>query len=58
LYSLQVLHGCLQFVLLKIRLIPQTDAIPIVNFYLTIYNVEKALFGAKTSRYGPNALGY
>jgi len=55
---IQVLHGCLQSVLWKVRLNPLTDAIPIVNLYLTIYESDKVSFGAKTSPYGPHELGY
>nr|YP_010146948.1 hypothetical protein K4014_mgp19 [Cyclocybe aegerita]QQP21457.1 hypothetical protein [Cyclocybe aegerita] len=33
---LQVLHGCRQSVLWKVRLTPLTDEIPFVNLYLTI----------------------
>ena len=33
--KLQVLHGCRQSVLSKVRLTPPTDEIPTVNFYLT-----------------------
>jgi hypothetical protein len=35
---LQVLHGCRQSVLWKVRLTPLTDEIPVVNLYLTIYD--------------------
>ena len=55
---IQVLHGCLQSVLWKVRLNPLTDAIPVVNFYLTIDEIYKISFGAKTSPYGPHGLGY
>ena len=55
---IQVLHGCLQSVLRKVRLNPLTDAIPVVNLYLTIHELDKISFGAKTSRYGPYGLGY
>jgi len=57
-YSVQVLHGCLQSVLGNIRLNPQTGAILVVNLYLTINDSYKVSFRAKTSRYGPNGLGY
>jgi len=53
-----VLHGCRQSVLWEVRLTPLTDEIPIVNLNLTINNIYKILFGAKTSRYGPHELGY
>ena len=55
---IQVLHGCLQSVLWKVRLNPLTDAIPVVNLYLTTNDPEKVSFGAKTSPYGPYGLGY
>ena len=55
---IQVLHGCLQSVLWKVRLNPLTDAIPSLNFNLRLYNFDKKLFGAKTSPYGPHELGY
>ena len=54
----QVLHGCLQSVLWKVRLNPLTDAIPVVNFNLTMCDMDNISFGAKTSRYGPHELGY
>jgi len=41
-----------------VRLNPLTDAIPVVNLYLTINETDKVSFGAKTSRYGPYGLGY
>jgi len=41
-----------------VRLTPLTDEIPVVNLYLTINVTDRVLFGAKTSRYGPNELGY
>jgi len=55
---LQVLHGCRQSVLWEVRLTPLTDEILVVNLYLTIYNTDRVLFRAKTSRYGPHELGY
>jgi len=57
-YLVQVLHGCLQFVFWNMRLISLTDAIPVVNLYLTINGFYRLPFGAKTSRYGPHELGY
>ena len=54
----QVLHGCLQFVLWSIRLIPQTDEIPVINSFLITNEFYKVSVGAKTSRYDPNDLGY
>jgi hypothetical protein len=56
--QLQVLHGCRQSVLWKVRLTPLTDEIPALNLYLTVNGSEKVPFGAKTSRYGPHGLGY
>ena len=55
---LQVLHGCRQSVLWKLRLNPLTDEIPDVNLYLTFNGSDIVPFGAKTSRYGPHELGY
>jgi len=55
---LQVLHGCPQSVSWEVRLTPLTDAIPVVNLNLTIYDTDRVSFGAKTSRYGPHELGY
>lgn len=57
-YLIQVLHGCLQSVSWGVRLNPSTDAIPVVNLYLTIYDPDKVSFGTKTSPYGPYELGY
>ena len=57
-YLIQVLHGCLQSVSWGVRLNPLTDAIPIVNLYLTIHDSDKVSFGPKTSPYGPHELGY
>jgi len=42
----------------EVRLTPLTDAIPIVNLYLTIYEFYIFSFGTKTSRYDPYELGY
>jgi len=55
---LQVLNGCRQSVPWEVRLAPQTDEIPAVNFDLTVHEIYKISFGAKTSRYGPHGLGY
>jgi len=55
---LQVLHGCRQSVLWEVRLTPLTDEIPVINLYLIINGTDRVSFGAKTSRYGPNELGY
>jgi len=41
-----------------VRLTPLTDEIPAVNLYLTVNDIYKISFGAKTSRYGPHGLGY
>jgi hypothetical protein len=50
-----VLHGCLQFVLLRVRLVPQTNEIPMFNLNLNmICDREVTTFGAKASRYGPS----
>lgn len=50
-----MLHGCLQFVLLRVRLVPQTNEIPMFNLNLNmICDREVTTFGAKTSRYGPS----
>jgi len=56
--SVQVLHGCRQTVLWKVRLNPLTDEIPVINLYLIINGSDRVPFGAKTSRYGPHELGY
>ena len=53
-----MLHGCLQFVLLNIRLIPLTNEIPVINLYLITNESDRDSAGAKTSRYGPHVLGY
>ena len=53
-----MLHGCLQFVLLNIRLIPLTNEIPVINLYLITSESDRDSAGAKTSRYGPHVLGY
>ena len=56
---LQVLHGCRRFVSWDVWLIPLTNAIPIVNLYLTLaYPKKGKLFGAMTSRYDPYAVGW
>ena len=53
-----MLHGCLQFVLLNIRLIPLTNEIPAINLYIIANEPDRGSAGAKTSRYGPYVLGY
>ena len=58
LVRVQVLHGCLQFVLLNIRLIPLTNEIPAINLYIIANEPDRGSAGAKTSRYGPYVLGY
>ena len=55
---MQVLHGCLQFVLSNIRLTPLTNEIPVIHLYLMTSKPYRGLVGAKTSRYGPYVLGY
>ena len=55
---IQVLHGCRQSVSSEVRLTPQTDEIPFVNLNLTFHGSDRVPFGAKTSHYGPYALGY
>jgi len=53
-----VLHGCRQSVSSDVWLNPLTDEIPFVNLFLTFSGANLAALGAKTSRYGPNELGY
>ena len=53
-----MLHGCLQFVLLNIRLIPITNEIPVTNLYIISNESDRDSAGAKTSPYGPYVLGY
>ena len=44
--------------LLNIRLIPLTNEIPVINLYIITNESDRDSAGAKTSRYGPNVLGY
>jgi len=42
-----VLHGCRQSVSWEVRLTPQTDKIPVVNLYFTIYDKDRYHLGLR-----------
>jgi len=57
LYSKQVLHGCLQFMSLDVRLSPLMNANPMLK-KLGVYLWNRDRNGTKTNLYDPYAMGY